>query len=448
MSFYTILRSTLWALNGYPAGSYSRLAETSEYWSREQLEHYRNEKLCNLIAHCYENVPYYRRVMDQNTIRPTEIKSPEDLVKLPVLTKDSIRRYSRALLAENISEMTVSWSKTGGTTGEPMRICKNRECSAWANVCYARGLRWGGLTVNEPRIKLFGGSLGIDKTRLTTRLGSFLRRDLFLPAFELRTDTAMSYFHKIHRSRCRFLLGYASSIYRLALLAEEIGEKIEFEAVFPTAELMLPEWEEVIRRKFNCAVLPYYGCGEVNSLGYRSLESDAAYLIPEEHALIEVVQSDGSIHLTGEGQFLITDLDNYAMPIIRYVNGDAGKISAPNGRYPFSRIERLDGRYNSLLMTDTGDLISGVIGTHVFRHLPTVESYRIIQEEPLRVVIEVVPRNGFSKEDEGLIQNLFQKHLGSRMKINVEKVPNIPRPQSGKSVFVINRCLETSSAVH
>ena len=165
------------------------------------------------------------------------------------------------------------------------------------------------------------------------------------------------------------------------------------------------------------------------------------YLIPEEHALIEVAQSDGSTQLTGDGRFIITDLDNYAMPIIRYANGDAGKICRPKDGSPFAVIERLDGRYNSFLMTDRGDLISGVIGTHVFRHLQSVQSYQIIQEEPLRLIIKVVPKADFNERDQHLILSLFAKHLGPRMKITVEKVPSLPIAPSGKSVFVINHCL-------
>ena len=91
-----------------------------------------------------------------------------------------------------------------------------------------------------------------------------------------------------------------SSIYRLAVLAGEMNQKIEFDAVFPTAELMLPEWERVIRKAFDCAVLPYYGSGEVNSLGY-SHPATGVYLVPEEHALIEILRPDKSAHLAGEG---------------------------------------------------------------------------------------------------------------------------------------------------
>ena len=130
---------------------------------------------------------------------------------------------------------------------------------------------------------------------------------------------------------------------------------------------------------------------------------------------MEVMQADGTTKLYGDGRFLVTDLDNYAMPIIRYANGDAGKISRPNGGFPFSRIEKLDGRSNSLLMTDTGDLISGIIGVSVFRFTSSVKSYRIIQEEPLRILIKVVPKaDDISEDDHRQILALFKKYLGSK----------------------------------
>jgi phenylacetate-CoA ligase len=441
MGLYSAIRSIRWWLNDFPADMYARLLAQSEHWSKEEMQAYRDGKLRSLIAHCYENVKYYRDVMDREKIKPKDIQSAADLVKLPPLTKETVRMHRNELLASNINQMAVFWAKTGGTTGEPMQICRNVECGAWASTCYERGLQWGGLGPDNPRIKLFGGSLGIDKKSLVERFGLWIRGDLFLPAFELRADTASTFFNKIHKSKSRFLIGYASAIYRLARLGEEMNETIQFDAVFPTAELLLPEWEETIRKVFACHVLPYYGSGEVGSLGYSRPDS-SGYFIPEEHVIIEVLQKDGSLQLSGDGGFVITDLDNYAMPIIRYVNGDAGKVSDAHGsNLPFSRIERLDGRYNSFLLTDTGDLISGVIGTHIFRHVPSVRTYRIIQEAPLDVTINIVPEASYSEKDENLIVDLFAKHLGRRTKIVVNRVTHIEIPPSGKSVFVINRCL-------
>ena len=446
MGLYSIVRSARWFATNYPADEYAGLLAESERWSRHQLTDYRNGKIQKLIAHCYDHVPYYQRIMEERRIRPEEVKTEEDLVRFPILTKDILRTYTNELMAKNVAEMTIAWTRTGGTTGERVQVCKNRECTAWSNMCIERGLRWGGKTVDEPIIQLFGGSLGIDKVSAATQIGNILRGDLFIPAYELLAGNAFSHFGKIRRSKCRFIRGYASAIYRLAVLAKELNQDIQFAAAFPTAELLLPEWEEVIRETFKCSILPYYGCGEVNALGFSAPEANG-YLIPEEHALIEVMRGDGTTELYGEGKFLVTDLDNYAMPIIRYVNGDAGKISGPAGQFPFARIERLDGRSNNLLMTENGDLISGVVGVSVFRFTTSVKSYRIIQEEPLRINIKVVPKDSsLSENDEQLVLQLLRKYLGNKMQITIEPVPSLPLPPSGKSVFIINRCLESLPA--
>jgi phenylacetate-CoA ligase len=434
-------------LSGYPGDRCRRFLARSERWSRARLIEYRDERLRRLVAHCYQNVPYYRGEMEARHLAPADIQRASDLVKLPILTKEILRVHSTDLLARTIPSKSISWTRTGGTTGEPIRVAKTRECHAWQGMCFERGLEWGGLRFDRARVVIFGGSLGLGQPSATQRVARLLRGDLFVPAFELRSDTAQRYVSAIRDSGVRFAVGYASALYSLARLTEDTGKHIRFDAVFPTAELLLPEWESVIRRAFQCAVLPFYGSGEVNSLGF-SRSGAPGYSIPEEHAVIETVTGEGEANLVGDGAFLVTDLDNYAMPLLRYRNGDAGKISECNGSSsPFSQIERLDGRSNSFLMTDKGSLISGVIGTHVFREVPgAVKTYQVIQEEPRRIVIKIVETPAFTDAHERLIVGLLTRYLGPEMKIDVEKVPSIPIPPSGKAVFVINRCLDEAKS--
>ena len=95
-------------------------------------------------------------------------------------------------------------------------------------------------------------------------------------------------------------------------------------------------------------------------------------------------------------------------------------------------------RYNSFLMTDTGDLISGAMGPHIFRQFPSAKTYRIVQEDPLRIVITIVPKETFTEKDQVVLLNIFSKHLGPGIKIDIKIVPEIPMPPSGKHVFVVN----------
>ena len=154
----------------------------------------------------------------------------------------------------------------------------------------------------------------------------------FLPAFELGPHNIASYVQALRDADARFLVGYASACHQLCKLAENAGLSFSLEAVFPTAEMLPDAWAADIRRTTGARVLPYYGCGEVQSLGYSCPDADSpAYHVSDEHVAIEAESVTGPV-LEGEGPFLVTDLDNLAMPFIRYRNGDAGLLAGPGCR--------------------------------------------------------------------------------------------------------------------
>src|SRR5215469_18193950 len=157
---YLLLRRNWWAWKGHPAYRIASLLDESQWWPREKIEEFRNAKLLRLIEHSYQYVPYYRRVMQHTGLRPRDIQSAADLSKLPVLTKDIVRKNWSDLRAANFPDKNIFVSSSGGTTGEPMRIAKPFESDAWTTMCFERGLSWGGLLPGTKRVHLTGGSVG------------------------------------------------------------------------------------------------------------------------------------------------------------------------------------------------------------------------------------------------------------------------------------------------
>ena len=89
-------------------------------WSRERLDDLRRAKLRRLLHHAYENVPYYRRLMDQAGVKPAEIREPSDLSRLPVTTKNDLRMAGEDCLAKGHGELTVL--HTSGHSGAPFAV--------------------------------------------------------------------------------------------------------------------------------------------------------------------------------------------------------------------------------------------------------------------------------------------------------------------------------------
>ena len=123
---------------------------------------------------------------------------------------------------------------------------------------------------------------------------------MFLPAFSLGPHNVAQYVETIRRSSARFLVGYALACYQLAEFVEKEGLSLSLTAVFPTAEILPAQWASTVVRVFGAKVLPYYGCGEVQSLGDPRPEAAGTLHTCDEHAVIEVERADGAVALEGE----------------------------------------------------------------------------------------------------------------------------------------------------
>jgi phenylacetate-CoA ligase len=423
-----------------------RLLEQSQWWTAQKLAELRHDKLRRLILHCYRQVPYYRQVMDEAALKPSDFSTLADLAKMPVLTKQVLRANAARLQPRDVKLSRTSLARTGGTTGEPIQVRRYFDDAVWSTQCHARGLSWSGLMPTTKYAKLFGGSLGQGaREALWRRVGHRLVGDpLFLPAFELRAQNVRDYVERIKRTGCRYVIGYASVLYLLADLIENTGCPVPpLKAVFSTAELMPPHWQAKIESVLRCPVLCYYGCGEVNALGYQCGQGEG-YHRCDEHAVLEVEDAAGRTSLSGEGAFLVSDLDNYAMPILRYRNGDAGVLSeepCPCGRSG-GRILRLDGRVNDFLYSRDGSAISGAIAAHTFRLVKGVALYQYVQQAPGHITVRIVrdPDVYDAAEEEAKIRAILKDHLGADTSVSFEYPPDIERTPAGKARFVISAC--------
>jgi phenylacetate-CoA ligase len=323
-----------------------------------------------------------------------------------------------------------------------MRIAKGCNTEAWASMCFERGISWAGLRPGMGRIVLTSGSVGTPSKTPRQKIMNRLSGHINLLAYDLTRHNLHEYVDVIRRSGLQFIIGYANNIFHLSRMLLEAGDQLKLRAVFTTAERLLPSWARTIRQALNCKLYSYYGCGESNSLAYQCREGDG-YHISEEHVLLEVAPEAAMGNGEASGRLLITDLDNYAMPLLRYENGDYLSLDdAPCacGR-SLGLIAKLQGRTYEFLYSASRELVSAGICDVILGNIPSIAEFQVRQREFNRILLSVVPLCALTDENKNFIRKSFCHYLGESMEVEIKIVDAIARTKAQKLQTAVNELL-------
>jgi phenylacetate-CoA ligase len=250
-----------------------------------------------------------------------------------------------------------------------------------------------------------------------------------------------NYINIIYSYKPKFIYGYPSSIYLLAdyCRSHKIN-RIHFDAVFSTAEVLLPNYRTAIENQFQCEVSDEYGSYDG---GGQALECQAhqGFHISVEKVILEILDENGQrLHPGKSGRIIVTDLHNYAMPFVRYEVGDIGLLNDKPclcGR-GLPILKSLEGRTTDIIKLSNGISIAGPAITLIFKDCP-VKQYQLIQESKDKLLVKVVKDNNYSESDTDYILKLLRHHAGKDIKIEIEFCEYIPVEHNSKYKYVISK---------
>jgi phenylacetate-CoA ligase len=425
---------------------YLDMLEESQWWTEEKIITLQENKLRNLLEHAYHKVPYYNRIFKESGLLNRQCIGIGDLCKLPILTKALIRDNFEDIKALDINKYKPMANATGGSTGAPLKyfISKDLVAINWAGTY--RGWGWAGYKLGDKRITLGGSSLVPNSKPTVLQIArQKLERNMPLTAVSLDSEKCSNYIRLIRKYNPQYIYGYPSAIYLLAEHCRIHGiEDISFDAVFSTAEMLLPQYRELIEDQFGCRVFDM--CGSYDG-GAQAMECEEhnGFHISAEKVIVEIVDDDGNPVEPGRtGRIIVTDLHNYAMPFIRYENGDIGSLS--NEQCPCGRglplLESLEGRTADIIRLSNGTSITGPAVTLIFKGC-NVKQYQLVQTSHNQLVVNIVKGENYSEADECHFMRVLKHHAGDGVSVNVNYCDTIPVTRAGKYRFIINQCSNT-----
>jgi len=385
----------------------------TQWWSKSELEALQNKYLRHLIKHAYQNVPFYHNLFQKCELRPDDIKTKDDLVKLPIIDKPLIKKYYNQFFCPIYGLGTF---RSGGTTGAPWKFHWSYLWFQMWNDIIWRGWNWAGYKKSKRMASFLSG----------TGLGNTAKAELIISGTvnNAKLDTLVK---QLKTYKPQHFYVYPAAAYIVArYLLEQNDFSLNVESIITTA-FQLYDWQrEVIEEAFQCKVFDEWGSNDGANTAQECSEHLGIHHAAERN-IIEIV----------DGRIIATDLWNYALPFIRYENGDAGKWldECPCGRgLPLLKIY---GRICEFLLTPTEVILPNVITAPLSNLAIGIDTRQVIQKSLDLVEIKVVKGKNFSDAE-------FQKALTEvkrilkNIEIKVTFEDEIPLTPAGKRRTVIN----------
>ena len=428
--------------------AYCRWFDATDSWSRETLTAYQWAAMKKILNHAAENVPFYRETWKAKKINVSDIAAYDDLVNLPVLSKDDFREHSAELFARGVAKKKLTFLETGGSTGMPIHIYHDRETRNARSAAFARWDHYAGrmkptemlFYMGRPHFRLMDQKdrWGDQGERYFGEYWALARRG-FLACTNL-TDTVMArYCDLLEKHKPPFLKGYASGLHVLADYCTQSGRKMNFiKAVMTSSEMVSARQRDLTRQAWNCEVFDRYGLTEEVATAAECAEHNG-YHLDMVKCLVEVVDDAGRQVSDTPGDLIGTCLTNYAMPLIRYKTGDTATLTGRTcacGRESLM-LESLRGRTDNMIIASSGRGIGATtLGTMVIG-LFSIREVQYIQNRQGHLTIKVVCSSEFEKDKPVLISRL-KMQLGQTFEISTECVDRIPRGSNGKFRQIIS----------
>ena len=426
---------------------YAKEYESNQWLSLNELETIQWKKLKELLFFCSKNVAYYKKLWDSEGISPHDVKTMSDFEKLPILTKGIIRENYNDLISDPYRGRTLTKS-TGGSTGIPLSFEYTRESFERRNAVMLRGYAWAGSRLGRKTSFVWGGSIG-DETRiqvLKEMLHNKLLRRQFLNSFIMSKTNLIRFVEKINKYNPQVLVGYVNPVYTLAKFIKSSGIKVHSpDSIITGAEPLMSFQRKDIEEAFGCSVFNTYGCREFMLMASECEKHNGLH-INIDHLILETVdeKNNGVIDLPGD--IAITDLHNYGMPFIRYVNGDVGiksKEKCTCGR-ALPILKSVEGRKLDAIKTIDGRILPGEFFPRLMRGMKGVERYQFVQEKIDKLVVKLVKNEGFDQSSINYINNKIKGALGNNISVNIRFVDEIELTMSGKYRVAISQLEEDS----
>ncbi len=406
----------------------------------EYIHEYQFKAMKKLIAYAYENTSFYKERFVNQGVHPEDIKNLDDFAQLNPVTREDIQNHGSELISRKFSKDSLLSGQSSGSTGEPIVYYHDKQAYSAGRAAVLTGWELAGKELGDHVITLWGNRDTIEHewSKLDSRLKARLYRDKRFPVDKfIDKNYHQEILDVMIKQKGGFIFGYTQPIYMIACHAKEKGVELErkFDGVLTTASKLLSNQRSTIEEVLG-PVYDGYGSREILGKGYQCQERKG-YHIVEPNLIFEAEDFTDDTK-----EVIVTDLWNYAWPLIRYKIGDliTGEFGMCSCECTWKTFDTIVGRVSDLFVLPDGGIMHPMfwVISDLMKHLFAIKQLQFAKVAKNKFVFRLQLYEG---QDASFMDG-FREAISNRFKgisdFDVELVDHFPIGPSGKYKSVVD----------
>ncbi len=403
--------------------------------SDSKLKAYQEDKLKKLLIHAYKNVPYYTKVLSKARVVDSNLRvNLNNFEKIPILNKKILREEFENLKARNLDSMKWEYNTSGGSSGEPARFIQDANYKRW-NIANKINFKLiAGAKIGGRELRFWGSERDILEGREDPKI--ILRNKIYnrveINMFKLRFNEIPKHLEYWRKFKPEWVEGYVHVMIELAKYALKNNIKVyPAKGILCTAGTLDLDMRRTIEKAFGAKVYNRYGSREVGDMACDDGRNKGMRISSWNH-YIEVLDEKHK-STKKQGMVHVTNLNNYAMPLIRYEIGD---IAYKGNNWGY--LQSVRGRVTSLFKTRDGGFFDGCYFRTILNFKDWIKQFQIVQHDYDDIEYIFVPRDKnfvLSKKEKDELTRQVRLLLGSKCKVRFKFVKEIKGLKSGKYLY-------------
>ncbi|MGI4859371.1 MAG: phenylacetate--CoA ligase family protein [Janthinobacterium lividum] len=358
-----------------------------------QLAQAQCAQLAALAAHGWRHAPAFRQRLQAAGLAPHDLEKPGALAALPVLTRNGVQERTGQMHAGHVpvSHLPVGETGTSGSLGQPVIVRRTA----------LNQLFWNAFTLREHlwNRRDFHATLAVIRTNLPKEgvsLPDWGKPVNYLyesgPAHGISSNWPIAdQFAWLQRIEPQYLLTYPTNLSFLLDEFERRGASLpSLRQVRTLGETVTPALRRRVREMFGVGIADTYSSQELGTIAIQALDADGYHVMAEGY-IAEVLDAHDQPCAPGTiGRLILTDLHNYAMPLVRYDTGDYAELATPSrGPHGLPVLNRVMGRKRNMIVID-GSRRWPTLHADLYRHVAPIRQYQLVQQTPDSIEVRLV----------------------------------------------------------